>query len=58
MAQIELEAGISKLDPFIISGSKVIEGVGTYLVTGVGVHSSYGKLMVSLEEETEPTFDE
>ncbi|MCJ1387277.1 plasma membrane calcium [Xylographa bjoerkii] len=45
----------SKLDPFIISGSKVLEGVGTYLVTSVGVNSSYGKIMVSLQTETEDT---
>lgn len=31
---------IKKLDPFIISGSKVNEGTGTFLVTAVGVNSS------------------
>lgn len=35
-----------KADPFIISGSKVTEGVGTYLVTGIGVNSFYGKIMM------------
>lgn len=45
----------SKLDPFIISGSKVLEGVGTYLVTSVGVNSSFGKIMVSLQTKNEPT---
>ena len=45
----------SKLDPFIISGSKVLEGVGTYLVTSVGVNSSYGKVMMSLQTENEDT---
>ena len=45
----------SKLDPFIISGSKILEGVGTYLVTSVGVNSSYGKVMVSLQTENEDT---
>lgn len=45
----------SKNDPFIISGSKVLEGVGTYLVTSVGVNSSYGKIMVSLQTENEDT---
>ena len=45
----------SKLDPFIISGSKVLEGVGTYLVTSVGVNSSYGKIMMSLQTENEDT---
>ena len=45
----------SKLDPFIISGSKILEGVGTYLVTSVGVNSSYGKVMMSLQIENEDT---
>ena len=45
----------SKLDPFIISGSHVLEGVGTYLVTSVGVNSSFGKIMLSLQTENEDT---
>ena len=45
----------SKLDPFLISGAKVLEGVGTYLVTSVGVNSSYGKVMMSLQVENEDT---
>jgi P-type Ca2+ transporter type 2C len=44
-----------KLDPFIISGSKVLEGVGTYLVTSVGQNSSYGKILMSLQTDTEKT---
>ena len=44
-----------KLDPFIISGSKILEGVGTYLVTSVGVNSSYGKILMSLQTESEDT---
>jgi len=55
MAHIETGASLYKLDPFIISGSKVLEGVGTYVVTAVGVHSSYGKLMMSFTSENEPT---
>ena len=53
MARIEAGAGPNKLDLFIISGSKVLEGVGTYLVTGVGVNSSYGRLMLALTSDTE-----
>lgn len=45
----------SKLDPFIISGSKVLEGVGTYLVTSVGVNSSFGKIMMGLQTKNEDT---
>ncbi|KAI9806220.1 MAG: hypothetical protein M1825_006335 [Sarcosagium campestre] len=44
-----------KMDPFIISGSKVLEGVGTYLVTSVGVNSSFGKTMMALRQESDPT---
>lgn len=44
-----------KLDPFIISGSKVLEGVGTFVVTSVGVNSSFGKIMMSLQTENEDT---
>lgn len=49
------ETATSKLDPFIISGSKVLEGVGTYLVTSVGVNSSFGQIMMSLQTENEDT---
>lgn len=46
---------IEKLDPFIISGSKVNEGTGTFLVTAVGVNSSYGRTMMSMQTEQEDT---
>lgn len=55
ITRIATNQSTHKLDPFILSGSKVLEGIGTYLVTGVGMHSSYGKLMVSMAEETDPT---
>ena len=53
--RIEEGTATSKLDPFIISVSKVLEGVGTYLVTSVGVNSSFGKIMVGLQTENEDT---
>ena len=53
--QILHRTATSTLDPFIISGTKVLEGVGTYLVTSVGVNSSYGKIMMSLQTENEDT---
>lgn len=46
---------VKELDPFIISGAKVLEGVGTYLCTSVGVNSSFGKIMMSVRTETEAT---
>lgn len=54
-AHMEDGTATSKLDPFIISGSKVLEGVGTYLVTSVGVNSSFGKIMMSLQTDNEDT---
>ena len=53
-----LEAGhhdARDLDPFIISGAKVLEGIGTYLVTSVGVNSSFGKIMMSVRQDAEAT---
>ncbi|KAL1964515.1 hypothetical protein VTN77DRAFT_6941 [Rasamsonia byssochlamydoides] len=39
------------MDPFIISGAKVAEGIGTFLVVATGTDSSYGKILQSLEED-------
>lgn len=55
MAKIEDGHNIEKVDPFIISGALVLEGIGTYLVTSVGVHSSSGMLMMALREDSQPT---
>ncbi|GKU15902.1 unnamed protein product [Fusarium langsethiae] len=46
---------VEKLDPFIISGSKVTEGNGNFLVTAVGVNSSYGRISMALRTEQEDT---
>ncbi|KAJ6068345.1 uncharacterized protein N7446_005382 [Penicillium canescens] len=43
------------LDPFMVSGSKVLESVGTYLVTSVGRFSTYGRIMLSLQTSNDPT---
>lgn len=40
---------------FMISGSKVLEGVGDFVVTAVGPLSFNGKLMMSLRQEPENT---
>ncbi|CDY38719.1 BnaC03g15300D [Brassica napus] len=40
-------------DPFLLSGSKVIEGIGTMLVTSVGTNTEWGKKI-----ETQPEMDE
>ncbi|PYI19327.1 P-type calcium ATPase [Aspergillus japonicus CBS 114.51] len=52
---IEQHDNVSKHDPFIVSGAKVSEGVGTFLVTAVGVNSTYGKTMMSLQDEGQTT---
>lgn len=41
----------SKMDPFLLSGAKVLDGVGTFLVTAVGPHSSFGKTMMALRDD-------
>ncbi|KAJ5702711.1 ATPase P-type K/Mg/Cd/Cu/Zn/Na/Ca/Na/H-transporter [Penicillium malachiteum] len=52
---IEHHEDLKKMDPFIISGAKVSEGVGTFLVTATGVHATHGRTMMSLQEEGETT---
>lgn len=52
---IEKQQDLKKMDPFIISGAKVSEGVGTFLVTATGTHSTHGRTMMSLQEEGETT---
>ncbi|EST09492.1 Cation-transporting P-type ATPase, N-terminal [Kalmanozyma brasiliensis GHG001] len=42
-------------DCFLISGSKVLEGVGEYVVIAVGPTSFNGKLMLSLRSDAEDT---
>lgn len=53
--QIVAGSASQKLDPFLISGSNVLEGVGTYLVTSVGPYSTYGRIMISLQTPNDPT---
>lgn len=52
---IEQHEDLKKMDPFIVSGAKVSEGVGTFLVTAVGMHATHGRTMMSLQEEGETT---
>ncbi|EME50165.1 hypothetical protein DOTSEDRAFT_68884 [Dothistroma septosporum NZE10] len=46
---------LKKMDPFMISGGKVTEGFGRMLVTAVGINSSHGKTMLSLQESNDMT---
>lgn len=52
---IENDLSLKKMDPFILSGGKVTEGIGSFLVTSVGVNSSYGKTLMSLQDEGQTT---
>jgi Ca2+-transporting ATPase len=52
---IENHEALRKMDPFILSGAKMSEGVGIFLVTSVGVNSSYGKTLMSLQDEGQTT---
>ncbi|KAJ0007800.1 hypothetical protein Pint_30513 [Pistacia integerrima] len=38
--------------PFLMSGCKVADGVGTMLVTGVGINTEWGLLMASISEDS------
>ncbi|KAG2341321.1 calcium-translocating P-type ATPase [Suillus weaverae] len=42
-------------DCFVVSGSKVLEGVGSYVVVAVGTKSFNGRIMMALRTETENT---
>ncbi len=42
-------------DPFMLSGTKVLEGLGTFIVTATGTHSIYGKAISSLRDHAELT---
>lgn len=49
------ESQSKRADPFMLSGSKIVEGVGSFVVTAVGPHSFNGKTMMALQTETEDT---
>ncbi|KAJ2710427.1 plasma membrane calcium, partial [Coemansia spiralis] len=44
-----------KFDPFLVSGSRVLEGVGRCVVVAVGQKSFYGRTMMSLRVKSDPT---
>ena len=52
---MEANQNLKKMDPFMISGAKITEGFGRILVTAVGIHSTYGKTMLSLQESNDMT---
>ncbi|KAJ1901890.1 plasma membrane calcium, partial [Coemansia sp. IMI 209127] len=44
-----------KVDPFLVSGSRVTEGVGSCVVVAVGENSFYGSTLMSLRSNNDPT---
>ena len=42
-------------DPFMISGTTVCGGIGTYLVVSTGTNTTYGRTLMSLRGEVEET---
>ncbi|KAF8606411.1 calcium-translocating P-type ATPase [Ceratobasidium sp. AG-I] len=44
-----------KLDCFIVSGAKVLEGVGQYVIIAIGPKSFNGRIMAALSGDTEST---
>jgi Ca2+-transporting ATPase len=51
---VNADGSPSGIDPFILSHTKIVEGVGSYLVLATGARSSYGKILLSLD--TDPGF--
>lgn len=52
---IQNHENLKKMDPFIQSGARITEGIGTCLVTSTGVHSSYGKILMALNDDQDMT---
>ncbi|KAJ2015079.1 plasma membrane calcium [Coemansia sp. S680] len=44
-----------RVDPFLISGSRVLEGVGRCVIVAVGEKSFNGRIIMSLRTKSEPT---
>lgn len=38
-----------------MSGSKIVEGTGTYMVLAVGLRSQYGSLKVRIQQDADDT---
>ena len=47
-----LQVNKDQKSPFLMSGCKVADGVGSMLVTGVGINTEWGLLMASISEDT------
>ncbi|KAF8837766.1 Ca-transporting ATPase [Paxillus ammoniavirescens] len=54
-AQNGLHSDSAHTDCFVVSGSKVLEGVGCYVVVAVGTKSFNGRIMMALRTDAENT---
>ncbi|KIK99153.1 hypothetical protein PAXRUDRAFT_132713 [Paxillus rubicundulus Ve08.2h10] len=54
-AQNGVHSDSAHTDCFVVSGSKVLEGVGRYVVVAVGTKSFNGRIMMALRTDTENT---
>ncbi|KAF7374851.1 Calcium-transporting ATPase [Mycena sanguinolenta] len=53
--QLRGTEGSAHTDCFVLSGSKVLEGVGKYVVVAVGTKSFNGRIMMALRKPTDDT---
>ncbi|KAJ2892517.1 putative plasma membrane calcium-transporting atpase 4 protein [Zalerion maritima] len=54
-ALVEGNKDVHKLDCFVLSGSKVSEGTGTFLTTATGIYSCFGRISLGVRKEQGPT---
>ncbi|KAJ3335189.1 hypothetical protein HDU93_006221, partial [Gonapodya sp. JEL0774] len=52
---LNAQGGAKKVDPFLLSGSKVLEGTGKFVVCAVGTNSYFGRTMMGLRTPQEET---
>lgn len=50
-----LDISAKKVNPFLLSGSKIMEGKGEAVVCAVGVNTRMGRIRSNLAEEPDPT---
>ncbi|KAF5367569.1 hypothetical protein D9758_003794 [Tetrapyrgos nigripes] len=52
---VDPHSELAHTDCFVVSGSKILEGVGRYIVVAVGQKSFHGRIMMALRGDTENT---
>lgn len=54
-SDVHLNPTNKRLDAFVLSGARVVEGTGTYMVIAIGPNSMHGRTMLSLQEDPDST---